>query len=174
MSNFFALFKSDLKHKAQLIEEDGHAVSSIKLLLSDGVSAMFLYRLMRLFASNKLTYIFAILVHKLNILVNHCVIGINTDFGPGFAMMHPVGVVVNGAVKGGRGIALESGVVIGSVRGKSPCLHDNIYVGAGAKIIGDITVKSNTKIGANAVVVKSIEEGKTVVGIPAKPLGKSV
>jgi serine O-acetyltransferase len=63
-------------------------------------------------------------------------------------------------------------VNIGSTNGsKAPKLGNNVFIGTGAKIIGDITIADNVAIGANAVVVKSITEpGTTWGGIPAKKI----
>lgn len=56
------------------------------------------------------------------------------------------------------------------MRGKAPVIGNNVEIGVGAKIIGDIYIADNIKIGAGAVVTKSFyEEGITLVGIPAKP-----
>ena len=82
--------------------------------------------------------------------------------------MHPVGVVINSSVKMGRNITIESGVVIGAEKGLSPILGNNVFIGAGAKIIGNVTVGDNVKIGANAVVVKDLPSNCTALGIPAK------
>jgi serine O-acetyltransferase len=86
--------------------------------------------------------------------------------------MHPIGVVINGGVKGGKNIVIESGVVIGAAHNglplKLPVLGDDIFIGAGAKVLGGIRVGNNVKIGANAVVVHDVPDGATVVGIPAK------
>ena len=57
--------------------------------------------------------------------------------------------------------------------GKSPQIGNNVYIGSGAKIIGDIKIASNTVIGAGAVVVKSIEEENTTwAGVPAKMINR--
>ena len=85
--------------------------------------------------------------------------------------MHPQGIVINSKVKGGRNIILESGVVIGDEKGRSPRLGDNIFVGAGAKIIGDLEVGDNVKVGANAVLTKAAPAGATMLGVPATPYG---
>ena len=76
--------------------------------------------------------------------------------------------MINSKVRGGQRIIIESGVVIGDEKGKSPELGDNIFIGSGAKIIGDIKIGSNIKVGANAVVVKSAPSNATLLGIPAK------
>ena len=84
--------------------------------------------------------------------------------------MHPVGVIINSKVRGGKNVVLESGVVIGDNHGQSPTLEDDIFVGSGAKVFGKLNIGSHARIGANAVVTRSVEDGQTVVGIPARPL----
>ena len=55
---------------------------------------------------------------------------------------------------------------------RHPQLEDNIIIGAGAQLLGPITVKSNAKIGSNAVVTKDVDENSTMIGIPARSLNK--
>jgi serine O-acetyltransferase len=71
-------------------------------------------------------------------------------------------------VRGGSNVFIESGVVIGDNRGSSPVLGDNVFIGSGAKIIGNVKIGSFTFIGANAVVLKDVADGSTAVGVPAK------
>jgi len=80
--------------------------------------------------------------------------------------------VINSKVVGGERIVLESGVVIGDEKGRSPVLMNDIFVGAGAKIVGGVSLGNHVKVGANAVVVKDAAEHQTVVGIPARPVKK--
>ena len=51
---------------------------------------------------------------------------------------------------------------------------DNVYIGVGAKVLGDITIGSECVIGANAVVIHNVEEGSVVAGIPAKIIHKGI
>jgi serine O-acetyltransferase len=159
--------KSDFKQKQQVLANEGYNVSMLRVLLSDGSSANVLYRLTQWLVMYKLSPI-AIITLWLNRVINGCVIGAAASFSYGFVIMHPVGVVINSKVRGGKNIIVESGVVIGDEKGRAPVLGDNIFIGAGAKIIGGITVGSNVKIGANAVVVKDVPNDVTVVGIPAR------
>lgn len=167
MSETIKLIKSDIRRKRQIFLDDGADYSSMRILLTDGSSANIIYRLAYRFAQSRVLYPFAILLSHLNRVYNGCVIGVNAKFGRGFVIMHPIGVVINSKVSGGENITLESGVVIGDEKGKSPFLHDNIFFGAGAKAFGKISVGSNVKIGANAVVVKDIPPNSTALGIPA-------
>ena len=95
-------------------------------------------------------------------------------FGKGLSIWHAGGIVVNPAVKAGENCTLHGGNCIGN-KGSvnvNPVLGDNVDVGYGACIIGDVYVADNTIIGTNAVIVKSVNEaGKTVVGVPAREIG---
>jgi serine O-acetyltransferase/putative colanic acid biosynthesis acetyltransferase WcaB len=92
-----------------------------------------------------------------------------TQIGPGLVIFHGFGLVINGDAKIGSNVTLRNGVTIGHARegGKSPQIGSDVNIGAGALIIGDITIGNHVFIGAGAVVVKSVESNCTVVGNPA-------
>lgn len=163
--------KADIKQKQQVLINEGYQVSIFRTLLSDGTSANVLYRLTYWLVQHSLSPI-ALITLWLNRVINGCVIGAKTFFDQGFVIMHPVGVVINSKVRGGKNIIVESGVVIGDEKGQAPILGNNVFIGAGAKIIGGITIGDNVKIGANAVVVNDVPSDVTVVGIPAKVINK--
>jgi len=163
--------KSDIKQKQQVLADEGYQVSILRTLVSDGTSANALYRLTSWLIEYKLAPL-ALISLWLNRVINGCVIGAGAKFDQGFVIMHPVGVVINSKVSGGKNIVIESGVVIGDEKGQAPCLGNNIFIGAGAKIIGGITIGDNVKIGANAVVVKDLPSNVTAVGIPAKVINR--
>lgn len=163
----------DIRYKQQVFRDDGLDYGLLRMLSTDGTSAIILYRLMRWLKDCRLGPL-ALLISFLNKFLNQCVIGTDAEFGPGFVLMHPNGVVINSRVRGGSGVVLESGVVIGSEKGHTPVLGDHIFVGAGAKIIGRLTIGDRAKVGANAVVVKSVAENTTVVGIPAQPIVRQI
>lgn len=159
--------KADFRRKQEIFRLDGASVSMLRIVMADGSSANIIYRWMRWCANHNLGLL-AYFFQWLNKFMNGCVIGSGAEFGPGFVIMHPVGIVINSKVKGGSNITLESGVVIGDEKGKSPRLGSELFVGSGAKIIGDLDVADQVKVGANAVLTKSAEEGATMLGIPAK------
>jgi serine O-acetyltransferase len=163
--------KSDIKQKQKILADEGYQVSVFRTLVSDGTSANVLYRLTCWFMKYKLAPL-ALISLWLNRVINGCVIGAGAKFQQGFVIMHPVGVVINSKVSGGNNIVIESGVVIGDEKGQAPRLGSNIFIGAGAKIIGGITIGDNVKIGANAVVVKDLPSNVTAVGIPAKVINR--
>jgi len=160
---------SDLRAKQALYSEYGPPCSLLKAIFTDGTLANVLFRAQECLSALGLAPL-ALLPHVLNKWLNGCVIGVHARFGPGFVLVHPVGVVINSSVRGGRHVRLESSVVIGDNRGHSPLLEDDVFVGSGAKIIGQVRVGSGASIGANAVVLHDVPAGSTVVGIPARPL----
>ncbi|AWK87329.1 serine O-acetyltransferase [Azospirillum thermophilum] len=102
----------------------------------------------------------------------------NIDIHPGatigrrFFIDHGAGVVIGETAEVGDDVTLYHGVTLGGTswtKGKRhPTLKDGVLVGAGAKILGPITVGANARVGANSVVTKSVPEGMTVVGIPGR------
>lgn len=163
---------SDLAAKRVLYSQYGQPCSFIKALLSDGTMANALYRAQRALVRMGLTPL-AILPHYLNKIMNGCVIGMRADFGPGLVLIHPIGVVINSAVQGGRNVWIESSVVIGDNRGACPVLANDVFVGSGAKIIGGVRIGDGARVGANAVVLHDVPEGATAVGIPARCVTRS-
>jgi serine O-acetyltransferase len=163
----FSLIRSDVEAKAGWMYDGVSTGTILKTLLTDGTFAMLTYRLMQ--ASHRCGLgPLAMFFNKLNVIVGQCIIGRGADFGPRFVLIHSQGIVINSAVRGGCGVFLEHQVTIGAEKDQAPQLHDEIFVGAGAKIIGAICVGSHTKVGANAVVTKDVPDGATVVGVPAR------
>lgn len=101
-----------------------------------------------------------------------CGIEIHGDavIGPGLAIDHSGGVVVSGYTRMGEGCRIRTGVVIGLADVDDPCaprIGNNVDVGAGAKLLGRITIGDNVRVGANAVVITDIAADCIAVGIPA-------
>ena len=92
--------------------------------------------------------------------------------GHGFFIDHGMGVVIGETSEIGDDVTLYHGVTLGGTtwnQGKRhPTLADNVVVGAGAKILGPIIIGKGALVGSNAVVVKDVAPGATVVGIPAR------
>tara|TARA_B100000214_G_scaffold372852_1_gene351923 strand:+ start:92 stop:835 length:744 start_codon:yes stop_codon:yes gene_type:complete len=97
--------------------------------------------------------------------------------GQGVFIDHGMGVVIGETSKIGNRCLLYQGVTLGGTgkeRGKRhPTLENNVVVGAGAKVLGDIRIGTNTRIGAGSVVVKNVESNSTVVGIPGRVVHQS-
>ena len=106
---------------------------------------------------------------RLNRIVNSCDIPSKTKIGKNVAFKHnALGVVINEYTVIGDGCVIYQNVTFAGKDKKRPTLGKNVMVGAGAVIIGGVTIGDNSKIGANAVVTSDIPEGKTAVGIPAR------
>lgn len=90
--------------------------------------------------------------------------------GKGLFIDHGYGVVIGETAIIGDNVTMFHGVTLGGTgkeKGKRhPTIGNNVFIGSGAKILGNIKIEDNVKIGANAVVLKDIKENTTVVGIP--------
>jgi serine O-acetyltransferase len=99
------------------------------------------------------------------------------QIGPRFFIDHGMGVVIGETAEIGADVTLYHGVTLGGTslaKGKRhPTLEDRVVVGAGAKILGAITIGEDSRIGANAVVVKSVPPNSVVVGIPGQNVARS-
>jgi serine O-acetyltransferase len=163
----------DLRSKARWCYQREDTAGVLKALAADGTGAMICYRLMQASRRRGLVPL-ELLFNKLNVAVNHCIIGRGAEFGPGFVLIHAEGVVINGTVRGGSHVHLEHQVTIGAERRRSPVLGNDLFIGAGAKVIGAVNIGDGAKVGANAVVVHDVPPATTVVGIPARPVKKAL
>jgi serine O-acetyltransferase len=96
------------------------------------------------------------------------------EIGQGFFIDHGAGVVIGETAQIGDDVTLFQGVTLGGTgfaTGKRhPTLEDNVTVGAGAKLLGAITVGHGAKVGANSVVINDVPPNSTVVGNPGHPV----
>ena len=107
----------------------------------------------------------------------HCqvVIAPSARIEPGFVVRHIGGVIVGANVQIGPDCEIRQGVTLGGREGHTasdgrdmPVLEGSVSVGAGAKILGPVTIGANSTIGANAVVVTDIPANSVAVGVPAR------
>ncbi|WP_292389244.1 serine O-acetyltransferase [Methanosarcina sp. UBA5] len=94
-------------------------------------------------------------------------------FGPGLCIAHRGTIVINKDVRIGENCRIHACTNIGSNRDdiSAPQIGNNVYIGPGAKIFGNITIADNIAIGANSVVNKSFyEKGISIAGVPAKKI----
>lgn len=94
-----------------------------------------------------------------------------TRIGPGLLIGHAGGIVVNAAAVIGSNCNISHGVTIGSTKGSRagvPVIGDNVYIGPGAVLIGNIEIHDGAAIGANSVVTSDVPAGCTVAGNPAR------
>jgi serine O-acetyltransferase len=108
------------------------------------------------------------ILSQMNIALHGFDVPAGVEIGPGFYVPHPVGIVIM-ARQLGSNVTLISNITIGMRNTvEFPLIGDNVFVGAGARILGRVTIGDGASIGANAVVVKDVPLGAVAVGVPAQ------
>jgi serine O-acetyltransferase len=161
-------------------ERDPAARGTLEILLCyPGFHAVTLHRL-----SHRLWHLplpllplLARLLSQLGRLVTGVEIHPGAQIGQGVFIDHGMGVVVGETAVIGNNCLLYQGVTLGGTgkqHGKRhPTLMENVVVGAGAKVLGAITVGTNTRIGAGSVLLRDVAANSTVVGIPGRVIHQS-
>lgn len=162
-------FREDL---SVVFQRDPAARNYFEILTTyPGVHALILHRLAHFLWSIKLKLIARIFSHLARILTG-IEIHPGAQIGRRFFIDHGMGVVIGETAIIGDDCTLYHGVTLGGTTWKKgkrhPTLRDNVIIGAGAKVLGPITLGNNSKVGSNAVVVTDIPNDSTAVGIPAK------
>ena len=159
------------------IDRDPAAKGRIETLVtSPGLHSIGIYKLSNFLWSIRLT-ILARLLSYIGRILTGIEIHPAAKIGERFFIDHGMGVVIGETAEIGNNCLLYQGVTLGGT-GKShgkrhPTLMENVVVGAGAKVLGSITVGSNTRIGAGSVVVRNVEGNSTVVGVPGRVVHQS-
>ena len=142
-----------------------------------GVQAVIIYRFTHLLWKYKL-YWLARFISTLARWITGIEIHPGAVIGHRFFIDHGMGVVIGETAKIGDDCMMYHGVTLGGTSWdkvkRHPTLKDGVIIGAGAKILGPITLGKNVRVGSNSVVVKSIDDNCTVVGIPGRVLEKKV
>ena len=151
-------------------EKDPAAKGNFQIIfLYPGLHAIIAYRLAHFLWKAKLPFLPRLVSQTARFLTG-VEIHPGAQIGPGLFIDHGMGVVIGETSVIGSNVTLFQGVTLGGTgkeTGKRhPTLGDNIVVGAGAKVLGNITIGSNSYIGANAVVIKDVPPNTTVVGVP--------
>jgi serine O-acetyltransferase len=104
-------------------------------------------------------------------------IDVRARIGPGLVVYHGSGLVVGSGITAGANLTLEHGVTLGNRIGSSvegamgwPTLGNDCFVGCGAAVLGPIRLGDGVRVGANAVVLTSVPDGCTAVGVPARTI----
>lgn len=111
---------------------------------------------------------FAVLRHRFWSIVTGADIPLNCKLGGGLMIPHPNGIVIHPDAEIGPNCLLFQQVTIGHAKGGVPRLGGHVDVGAGAKLLGPISIGDHARIGANAVVTSDVPDGATAIGIPAR------
>ena len=161
---------------AVVFERDPAARNSWEVITCyPGFHALLVHRLAHWLWGMRLRWL-ARLVSHLGRFLTGIEIHPGAQIGRRFFIDHGMGVVIGETAEIGDDCTLYHGVTLGGTswnKGKRhPTLGNGVVLGAGAKILGPITVGDGARVGSNAVVVKSVPPGATAVGIPARILEK--
>ena len=165
----FSRIKEDI---SSVFDRDPAARTTLEVLLnSPGLHAIWVHRLShRLWQAN-----WKLLARTLSTF-SRWLTGVEIHpgaiIGRRFFIDHGMGVVIGETAEIGNDVTLYHGVTLGGTSwnaGKRhPTLADNVVIGAGAQVLGPITISKGGKVGSNSVVVKDLPENATAVGIPAR------
>jgi serine O-acetyltransferase len=171
---FFASIRKDLD---SVLERDPAARSRLEVfLVYSGLHAIWAHRITHWLWIHK----FKLLGRWLSQVVRNLTgveIHPGATIGPGFFIDHGMGVVIGETAEIGTDVTLYHGVTLGGTsleKGKRhPTIGDRVVIGTGAKVLGAITIGDDSRIGANAVVVKSVPANSVVVGVPGQIVKRS-
>lgn len=117
-----------------------------------------------LYLQSRMSELFSIDIHPAAVL------------GKGLFVDHGHGIVIGETARVGDNVSMLHQVTLGGTgkanEDRHPKIEDNVLIGAGAKVLGNIIVGRSAKVAAGSVVLEAVEQGCTVAGVPAKPVGK--
>jgi serine O-acetyltransferase len=174
MIKFFRMIKEDIQ---SVFDRDPAARSTIEILTSyPGLHAIWGYRITHWLWRHRVRLLARWSSHVLRFLTG-IEIHPGATIGHKFFIDHGMGVVIGETAEIGDNVTLYHGVTLGGTslaKGKRhPTLENDVVAGAGAKILGAITIGAGSRIGANAVVVKDVPNNSVVVGVPGQVVVRS-
>lgn len=166
-----------IKEQIKIIKERDPAIeSTLEVLLYPSFKALLYYKVSHYFYSKK-RYLIARYISEKAKRKTGIEIHPGATIGRGLFIDHGVGVVIGETAIIGDNVTMFHGVTLGGIGNQSgkrhPTIGNNVFIGCGAKILGNITIGDNVKVGANAVVLKNIEANTTVVGVPGVVVKKN-
>jgi serine O-acetyltransferase len=168
---------STIKEEIEVVFERDPAARSVleTIFTCPGFQAIVFHRLNH-WLWNKKLYLIARMTAHIARFMTGIEIHPGAVIGNRFFIDHGMGIVIGETAEIGDDVSIYHGVTLGGTtwnKGKRhPTLKDNVVVGAGAKILGPITIGMGTRVGCNAVVVKDTPECSTVVGVPGHVIVK--
>jgi serine O-acetyltransferase len=160
-----------------VFDRDPAARSSWEIITCyPGIHALFMHRIAHWLWSHRLRWLARFTAHIARFLTG-IEIHPGATIGRRFFIDHGMGVVIGETAVIGDDVTLYHGVTLGGTslnKGRRhPTLEDGVVIGAGAKVLGPITISAGAKVGSNAVVTKPLPAGATAVGNPARILDNS-
>ena len=161
-----------IKEQIKVIKHKDPAINSaLEVFLYPSFWAIFWYRISRFFYLRK-HYFFAHYICERAKRKTGIEIHPGAVIGKGLFIDHGIGVVIGETAIIGDNVTLFHGVTLGGTgkeKGKRhPTVGNNVFIGSGAKVLGNITIGDNVKIGANAVVLNDVPNDVTAVGVPVR------
>ena len=142
--------------------------NGFEVVLYPGFWALVYYKISRYFYLRK-RYFLSRLIMEIGKMVTSIEIHPGAIIGKGLFIDHGFGVVIGQTAVRGDNVVIYHGVTLGATGKESgkrhPNISDRVMIGAGAKVLGNINIGSDVKIGANAVVLKDVLDNTTVVGV---------
>ena len=178
---FYLIFK-DLKAAK---ERDPAARSLLEVLFTySGFHSLCFHRVCHLFWNLKLKFI-ARFISNISRIITSVEIHPAAIIAEGFFIDHGAGLVIGETAVIGKNVTIYQQATLGGISPsidsasqrnskRHPTLGDNVIVGSGAQILGPIHIGNNSRIGANAVVIRDVPENTTYVGVPARKLESSI
>jgi serine O-acetyltransferase len=165
----FDTIRSDIK---SVFDNDPAARSWLEVIFTySGLHALWAHRIAHALYKRKL-YGLARLISQISRFFTGIEIHPGAVIGKRFFIDHGMGVVIGETCEIGDDVVIYQGVTLGGTgkeKGKRhPTIGNNVVIGAGAKVLGSFTVGDNSRIGANAVVLKEVPPNSTVVGNPGR------
>ena len=170
-------FFRDLYYDAKNIKLKDPAATNVisVILLYPGFHAILNHRIAHFFYKKHLFFM-ARLLSQISRFLTGIEIHPGATIGKRLFMDHGMGIVIGETAIIGDKCTIYHGVTLGETKKKRkkrhPTLKNNVVIGCGSKILGNITLGNNVKVGANAVVLKDVPDNKVVVGVPAKIVEK--
>ncbi|OOE09558.1 serine O-acetyltransferase [Fictibacillus arsenicus] len=165
----FSAIKEDIR---VVFEKDPAARSSLEVILTySGLHAVWAHRLAHKLFKRNLLFL-ARVISQISRFFTGIEIHPGAQIGRRFFIDHGMGVVIGETCIIGNDVTIYQGVTLGGTgkeKGKRhPTLEDHVLVATGAKVLGNITIGKNSKVGAGSVVLQNVPPNATVVGIPGK------
>jgi len=155
---------------ARLREEENDIRTLVRGLLSQGFQALIIYRTFRWFHEHRIpTHPLRFVVERFTEIVTGISIPVQARIGKGLRIHHFGGIIIHSETVIGEGCTIYQGVTLGDRGGwgGAPRIGNHVIIGAGAKVLGDVTIGDYCRIGANAVVRTSVPPHCLAVGVPA-------
>ncbi|TJX13788.1 serine O-acetyltransferase [Tissierella creatinini] len=173
------MFKYIIQQGKVILEKDPAAKSLMEAIFtSPGLKAMVYHRIThKLYKKDRL--FLARLISQRARRITGIEIHPGATLGEGILIDHGMGIVIGETAEVGNNVTLFHGVTLGGVGGdkgakRHPTVEDDVIIGSGAKILGNITIGKGAKIGANAVVLHDVPAYTTAVGVPARIIYKKI